>query len=556
MNKILDENYYDLIINNRFLPDTNNAAITELNEKHSIFHVNVQNQTLCDLGTHPYYSFPTLYTLSSEPSLGSSNISPVQNNPQLAYFGLGVIIGIVDTGIDYSHPAFRFPDGTSRILSIWDQTIQDGSPPGGFTFGTEYTQEKLNLALGSGDPYSIVPSTDTNGHGTGIASIAAGSADIKHSFSGVVPEAQLAVVKLKEAKQNLKTIFCIPDSALCYQETDLILGIRYLTSLADRFGRPLVICIALSSSLSGHESLGATSSYINSLCQLPQINISVAAGNEGNNHRHHYSMKTEMPFSDEFELRISGADPFFSLEIWPDLQARLALEITAPNGETSPIIYPSFGMCLPHRFILNPTVAWINNILLEQENGTQLILIRFTDAVEGLWRIRVLNIDTNPFSYHSWLPNGSLISNGTFFLESSPDTTITAPGNADYALTASAYNHTNGSILISSSRGYTRFGHVKPTVAVPGYKLPCADLHSSYASLTGTGAAAAHAAGAVAIVFEWAVTRGNYTSITGNDVNTLIMRGASRTSGELYPNPVWGYGKLDLYNLFQLLTFV
>ena len=97
---------------------------------------------------------------------------------------------------------------------------------------------------------------------------------------------------------------------------------------------------------------------------------------------------------------------------------------------------------------------------------------------------------------------------------------------------------------------------MKPTVAVPGYKLPCADLHSSYASLTGTGAAAAHAAGAVAIVFEWAVTRGNYTSITGNDVNTLIMRGASRTSGELYPNPVWGYGKLDLYNLFQLLTFV
>ena len=118
-----------------------------------------------------------------------------------------------------------------------------------------------------------------------------------------------------------------------------------------------------------------------------------------------------------------------------------------------------------------------------------------------------------------------MISEDTFFIESTPDTTITSPGNAYYALTTSAYNQFTDSILITSSRGYTRFGLVKPDIAAPGYEIPCASPNNGYLSLTGTGAAAAHASGAVAIVFEWAIIQGNFTSITGNDVNTLIMRG-------------------------------
>ncbi|MCH1982452.1 S8 family peptidase [Ruminococcus sp. OA3] len=556
MEKVIDENYYDLIINNTTGTAENTDKITFLNDRNSMLHVEVKNFSMCNLGQHSYFRFPTLYTLSSEFSLSSSGITRLQSNTLLSLFGRGVIVGVIDTGIDYTHPAFRFNDGTTRIISIWDQTLQDDKRPQGFNFGTEFSRDMINIALASGEPTSVVPTRDDNGHGTAIASIIAGSPDEENSFSGVVPESQLVVVKLKEAKQNLRKIMCVPENVLCYQETDLMLGIRYALNTAKALGKPLVICIAISSSMTGHEAEGATSSYINNLGQMSQVNISVAAGNEGNNRRHYYGNVTAAPFSEEFELKVSGKDPMFAFQIWPDLLARLSIQIISPNGESMPIVYPSISGCVEHRFILSSTTVWVNNILLEEENGTQMIMIRFNDTMEGIWRMRVINIDSNPFCYHCWLPSAEMISDDTYFLNSNPDTVITSPGNADYALTVGAYNQYNDSILLTSSRGYTRVGRVKPDIAAPGFEIPCAIPNNGYMTLTGTGAAAAHAAGAVAIIFEWAVVKGNYTSITGNDINTLVLRGASRKPSDSYPNNIWGYGKLDLYSLFELLTFI
>ncbi|MBA4700416.1 MAG: S8 family peptidase [Ruminococcus sp.] len=556
MEKILDENYYDFIINNTLALQSEGESITVLNERHSMLHVPVNIFSMCDLGMYPYNRFPTLFTLSSQLSLDSSNISQVQANPSLALFGMGVLIGIIDTGVDYTHPAFKRSDNTSRIVSIWDQTIQDGYPPEGFTYGTEYDNQILNLALRTEEPLTIVPSTDTNGHGTAIASIAAGSPDPENSFTGVVPQSQLVVVKLKEAKQNLRRIFSVPEGVVCFQETDIILGIRYVLNVAQRLRRPVVILIAVGSSMSGHEGVGATSSYIDYLSQLSNVNVVVSAGNEGNKNRHFYGNVRAAPYVQEFELKISANDPFFSFQIWPDIQARLAVQIIAPTGEMTSLIYPSIGTCVNHQFVFSQTEMWVNNILLEEENGSQLILIRFAHASEGIWRVRVNGIDQNPFSYNSWLPSGDMISNETFFLLSTPETTITAPGNADHVLTVTAYDQVTGSIIIDSSRGYTRGGRVKPDVAAPGSMVPCAVPGGGYASLTGTGAAAAHASGAVAMVFEWAVVRGNYTSLTGKDVNSLIIRGATRNPIYAYPNNIWGYGKLNMYALFELLTFI
>lgn len=556
MEKILDENYYDFIINNTLALQSEGESITVLNERHSMLHVPVNIFNMCDLGMYPYNRFPTLFTLSSQLSLDSSNISQIQANPSLALFGTGVLIGIIDTGVDYTHPAFKRSDNTSRIVSIWDQTIQDGYPPEGFTYGTEYDNQILNLALRTEEPLTIVPSTDTNGHGTAIASIAAGSPDPENSFTGVVPQSQLVVVKLKEAKQNLRRIFSVPEGVVCFQETDIILGIRYVLNVAQRLRRPVVILIAVGSSMSGHEGVGATSSYIDYLSQLSNVNVVVSAGNEGNKNRHFYGNVRAAPYVQEFELKISANDPFFSFQIWPDIQARLAVQIIAPTGEMTSLIYPSIGTCVNHQFVFSQTEMWVNNILLEEENGSQLILIRFAHASEGIWRVRVNGIDQNPFSYNSWLPSGDMISNETFFLLSTPETTITAPGNADHVLTVTAYDQVTGSIIIDSSRGYTRGGRVKPDVAAPGSMVPCAVPGGGYASLTGTGAAAAHASGAVAMVFEWAVVRGNYTSLTGKDVNSLIIRGATRNPIYAYPNNIWGYGKLNMYALFELLTFI
>lgn len=183
--------------------------ITPMHLRNSLAHIPVDSANPCDLGKYPYNAFPSLFTLSSTVSLERSGIGTVQRNPYLALFGRGVIVAVIDTGIDYQHQAFLYNDGTTRILSIWDQTIQEGAPPEGYTYGTEYTREHINVALKSENPLSIVPSVDTNGHGTAIASVAAGKPSLEQSFSGVVPESDLLVVKLKPAKNNLKKIFLL-----------------------------------------------------------------------------------------------------------------------------------------------------------------------------------------------------------------------------------------------------------------------------------------------------------------------------------------------------------
>lgn len=554
MHKILDEEYYDLITDNILLPTYNSNDITPINDKYSILHVARSNNDICNLGLYLYHQFPSIFTLNSTASLDKSGVSNVQRNPYLALFGLGVLVGVIDTGIDYQHPAFRNSDNTSRIAYLWDQTIQDGPIPEGFVYGTEYNKETINQALQSDDPLSIVPSTDPDGHGTAIASIMAGTPSEENSFSGIAPQAEFVVVKLKEAKQSLRRISFVPEDALCFQETDIMLGIRYLISTAERLNRPIAVCIALGTSQGGHDEYGATSSYITTLSQGFGLGISVAAGNEGNKRRHYFSSIVAAPYSQTFELKISAQDTLFAMEIWTYTPGRLNIELISPTGESTQLVYPRLGDCNRFSFVFHPSVVWINNFLLEKVTGDQLILIRFQNPMEGIWRFQVHNMENEPFSFHSWLPSGELISDETFFLNSSPDTTVTSPANAPMPLSVTAYNQINNSILITSSRGFTRNNQVTPDIAAPGYELTCALPGNRYGVLTGSGAATAHASGIVAMLLEWAIVRGNYPYITGYDINRLIARGSIKSPTETYPNNIWGYGQINIDELFNKLT--
>ena len=555
MQKIINENYFDLIIDTIIAPTSGiEDNLTPLNDRYSILHVLNNSVDTCNLRMHPYHRFPSLFTPMSAIGLEKSGITQVQRNPYLGLYGRGVIVGIVDTGINYQHPAFRNNDGTSRILSIWDQTIQEGTIPSGFTFGSEYERPIINLALSGEEPLAIVPSEDTNGHGTAIASIIVGKPSIEDSFSGIATESDLVVVKLKEAKRNIRQFFFVQDNTVCYQETDLILGIRYLYSVAQKLKRPLVICIALGSSQGGHNGHGTASNYINVLSLLPGIDVAVAAGNEGINRRHYYGSVNTAPFSTNFELKVGNGDKSFAFEIWPDQLSHLSIEITSPSGEKSSIIRPTFGNCTQLNLIFGATNVWVNSMNFEEETGNQLIFIRFQDPMEGVWNFRVINTKESSFSFHSWLPAGDMISNETYFFGSNPDTTITSPGNSNHPLTVSAYDPVNNIFLYTSSRGFTRTNHIKPCVAAPGYEIPCAASQDSYNTMTGTGAAAAHATGIIALMLEWAVIRGNYTSITGNDINQLIIRGAARDEATTtYPSKIWGYGRINISGVFESL---
>lgn len=556
MNKIFDNEYYDLIVSNSLVPRFDRDNITVLNDNYSLIHIQKNNMEACDLGLYPYDNFPSLFTLASKVSIERSGICNTRKHPHLSLMGLGVLIGIIDTGIDYQHPAFKNYDGTTRILSIWDQTDQSGRPPEDFSFGSEYSKNHINTALRSYDPLSIVPTKDTNGHGTAIASIASGAANEKQSFTGVVPQTELVVVKLKEAKQNLKKLFFVPENSLCYQESDIMLGIRYLLSVAQKTDHPIVICIALGSSQGGHGGQGALSSYLDQIVQLPKINVSVAAGNEGKNRRHYFYQSAASPYCNDFNLKIGKNDKKFSMEIWPFPPGKITIEIFSPNREIVRSIPPSSRDCQKFNLSFGQTTIWINNSLLEGSTGDQLILVRFDNPTHGIWYFQVSSIESEPFSFHAWLPSGNLISNETYFYHSSPDTTITAPGNARNPLTVAAYNQFDDSILEESGRGYSRLGEIVPDVAAPGYHIPCALPGGLYGSITGTGAAAAHAAGAAAMVLEWGFCKGNHTAVTGLQINHMMMRGAYRSDAYTYPNNIWGYGQIDVYKMFQRIAAI
>lgn len=555
IHKILDENYFDLLIENTLAKNFDGEYdITRINDRNSIIHMPENKFNMCIMGRHPYHTFPSIYTPNSLVSLEKSGVTAVWNNPNLALFGQGILIGFVDTGIDYQHEAFLNVDGTTRLFSIWDQTIVNGMPPSRFEFGAEYNKTQINIALREDNPLMVVPSIDEDGHGTMLAGIAAGNPNPQREFSGVAPEAELVVVKLAPAKYYNRKVFGIDDTVLCYAETNIFLGVEYIMSVAQRLNRPVVICIGIGSSQGDHDGHDALAMYLNVLSTIPRVAVCVAGGNEGNTRRHYRGETAAGRTFSNFELSIGKQDKNFSMQIWQKSPGRLAMQLQSPSGEWTEPIYPKFNTCVEYNFVFEPSRVFINNIMLEEETGEQLILLRFENTASGVWNIRIIAIDNLYSHFDAWLPSGNLISGETFFLESDPNVTITAPGNARNPLTVTAYNQTDSSILISSSRGFTSSGGVAPDIAAPGFGLTCPAPNNLYGSATGTGAAAAHSTGIVAILMEWAILRGNYTTISGRDISRLLIRGAIRRDNITYPNPIWGYGIIDIFGTFRSLT--
>ena len=287
---IISDDYADFIVENgsplsRFSA-IENTCQTPLTNSHTAVFVPIANVPENIIQSYGYSVFPSCFGLMDTGSLEASGITRTRNIPAFNLRGNGILIGIIDTGIDYTHEAFRNADGTTRIVSIWDQTIQTGSPPQGFLFGSEYTREQINQALSDPNPLTVVPSVDEDGHGTFLAGIAAGNSNDAQNFSGVVPESGIIVVKLKQAKTYLRQFFRIPDGPICYSETDIIFGVNYLMAIARNLGLPISICIGFGTSQGAHDERGILSSYLSLLADYSGVAITIAGGNEGNTGHH------------------------------------------------------------------------------------------------------------------------------------------------------------------------------------------------------------------------------------------------------------------------------
>ena len=555
---ILSESYADIILPSYtgFLTDYKERGAQIFNNYYGMVHYPLEEELFQNYYEYGFFynTIPKLFTLLDLESLEASGILAVQNQPVLGLKGQDVLIGFIDTGIDYTHPAFRRPDGLSRIVGIWDQTLQTGQPPFDLNYGTAYSQEELNQALGMEDPFSLVPSRDENGHGTFLAGVAAGSALPQQSFSGAAPEALIAMVKLKPAKEYLKEIFYVTGSAPAYQSTDIMLGIRYLILLADALKKPLVICIGLGSNQGSHSGSSPLDSMLSVTDQYRGIHAVTAAGNEAGKAHHFYGTAANSGAYEAVEILVEPGTSGFCAELWGQPPEVYAVGFESPLGEVIQKLPPRISFSENISFILENTRIFVTSEIVQTVSGQQLIFIRFSDPTPGSWKIRVYTDSFNNGNYHIWLPITGFSDPDVRFLRPNPDTTLTVPSASVSTMTTAAYNAYDNSLFLNSSRGFTRTGQIKPDFAAPGVNVFGSNLRGGFTTATGTSVAAAITAGACAQMVEWGMRRTPPRIFNNSELKALFIRGADRSRQELYPNREWGYGTLNVYQVFSSLN--
>lgn len=555
---ILSESYADIILPSYtgFLTDYKERGAQIFNNYYGMVHYPLEEELFQNYYEYGFFynTIPKLFTLLDLESLEASGILAVQNQPVLGLKGQDVLIGFIDTGIDYTHPAFRRPDGLSRIVGIWDQTLQTGQPPFDLNYGTAYSQEELNQALGMEDPFSLVPSRDENGHGTFLAGVAAGSALPQQSFSGAAPEALIAIVKLKPAKEYLKEIFYVTGSAPAYQSTDIMLGIRYLILLADALKKPLVICIGLGSNQGSHSGSSPLDSMLSVTDQYRGIHAVTAAGNEAGKAHHFYGTAANSGAYEAVEILVEPGTSGFCAELWGQPPEVYAVGFESPLGEVIQKLPPRISFSENISFILENTRIFVTSEIVQTVSGQQLIFIRFSDPTPGSWKIRVYTDSFNNGNYHIWLPITGFSDPDVRFLRPNPDTTLTVPSASVSTMTTAAYNAYDNSLFLNSSRGFTRTGQIKPDFAAPGVNVFGPNLRGGFTTATGTSVAAAITAGACAQMVEWGMRRTPPRIFNNTELKSLFIRGADRSRQELYPNREWGYGTLNVYQVFSSLN--
>lgn len=520
--------------------------------KYTVLTVSQNKSQELTIKNYGYNTIPKCYGLLDINTLESAGILKIRRQPYINVFGSGVLIGFIDTGIAYTNELFRHGDGTTRIVSIWDQTITGGVPPEGFYAGTQYMKEEIDDALKSQNPYEIVPSKDEDGHGTALASIAAGGIDEKNEFSGVAPMSSIVVVKLKEAKPYLKEFHGIYNDVPCYQENDIMLGIQYLLNVATKMKMPLVICLALGTNSGDHNGNSVLGDFINVTGDYTGISIVTGTGNEANVGHHYRKDILDTIKPEKMEFRVGENEKGFSLEIWGTVPNRFSLSILSPTGELVPRIPARLDFSQSVSLVLERTKIFIDYRIIEERTGDELVFIRFTDPSPGIWTINLYS-DTGPQTLDAWLPMRNFISENTYFLNADPFITITEPSNALTPVTVATYDHTSDSINLNSGRGNTRDGRRKPDITAPGVNVFVATPNGGYTSMTGSSIATAILAGTAVLIFEWAIIQGKRTSLNYISVKQFLIIGADREEDMEYPNPIWGYGTLDLYQSFERL---
>ena len=556
--RIISEDYADFIIEigfreNEARQEYKDLCIQDIGYKFSAIYYPLSEINPISVGEDTYIAIPKLFGLMDTSAVEATGALRLQRVRGTSLTGNGVIVGFIDTGIDYTNDIFKNVTGRTRILSIWDQSDQSGTHPQGIEFGSEYTREDIDRALQSENPYSIVPTKDTQGHGTFMAGVACGSEDVENNFIGAANESQIAVVKLKKAKKYLRDFYLIEENVQdVYQENDIMQAVTYLRNLSRRESKPLVLVLGLGTG-SGQRSGGsALSQQLNDLGEMIGCCVVTCAGNEGNARLHYKGSVLNKEYED-VELRVGEGTNGFTMELWGNSPDIISVAFISPSGEMISRIPARVGQSDTVEFLLEKSKIDISYSLVEAGGGVELIFMRFIDPTPGVWIIRVYGNNILEGDYNIWLPIKQIIDKETYFLKPNPDITLTVPSTTQATITVAAYDNMTNALFTDSSRGFTRTNEIKPDITAPGVNVYGPGINNNYVRKSGTSVAAALVAGNCAQLMQWGIVEKNETQMKTNYIKNFLIRGAIRDRNIVYPSKEWGYGKVNVYEAFSIL---
>ncbi|WP_346930067.1 S8 family peptidase [Clostridium sp.] len=504
-------------------------------------------------------SFP--YTLSAIQPVDAANITKFHGEGFLNLTGENTIATIIDTGIDYLNPQFQNDDGTTRIVSIWDQTIQN--PPSTNAnaplFGTVYSREEINRAihtsLEGGNPYDIVPSRDEVGHGTNMAGLV--GAKGLNGVIGGAPKCEFLIIKLKEAKtSNLKLIgINNRKNLLIYEGIDIYFAIQFAAAYHLNLRTPMSVLLSTGTNWGGHEGLSSIEQDIDRFSSRRGIIFVTNTGNQGASLTHINGRFLKSNTLEVLEFIVGENEDNLVLMLWIQKPDKISIAIISPSGEIVEPIQsrPPYEEFEQVNLILENSIINISFISSEFATGNESVYITIQNPKDGLWQLRLKGDYIVNGVYNMWLPQRPIIQPTTRVINPSPYTTLQAPANARKAITTSFYDQNNNTIAVESGRGFTADNRIKPNLTTGGIRALTTGLNNENTVLSGGSVAGAVLCSATLLMLQWGIVLKNDINMYGPTIISYLTRGTSKRSGDIYPNPEWGYGMLNLQGSFENL---
>ncbi|MEG0307136.1 MAG: S8 family peptidase [Clostridium sp.] len=517
---------------------------------------NLLNKLLKDVPAIIFVDFRAMFILEDISPSYVDNINTIKVNPYLNLTGRGVVIGMVDSGIDYLNEEFIREDGTSRILNIWDQSVPNTNPS--LYIGETYSNEQINNAINAHkrreNPYEIVPSKDTIGHGTKTAGII-GARGYTPELQGIANDSDFVIVKLFESSNFKKQLDenQITPSPPVYNTSEVVSALEYLKDFSIISKKPMVIYLGVGSTEGSHDGLNMISRYLTSLGSIRGIALVAGVGNQGAAQGHTSGYIKNVGDIKIIELIIPREIKYFSFNIWVQKPNRASLTIISPTGESSNLIKSKIGKIHNFKFVFVNTETTVSYYTPEYFTGHEVINIIFGSIKPGIWQFQLLGDYISDGRYDIWLPPENTLPDGTKFLEPDPFITLTIPSTAINVVTVAYYGE-NNSLVSTSGKGFNSNNLINPDVATLGLNILTTKASGGITTISGSSAAAAIAAGVCSLLLEWGIIHGNDTTMYSKKITSYLIYGAYRNPIFTYPNRDTGFGDLDLLGTFNVIS--